>query len=148
MHKKPQYMNTPLNKEKRREYLVQLQEYQVASKTILHMDETNFNLWATRTRGHSLKRKRVVKNVFDGGGHNMHAITCIGALGLVYFETRFGSNRYANTNEFIRNLLRHVHLESGLTLNNVGLVLDNAPCHCRKSLSKLGFCCDARTLRC
>ncbi|OWY95630.1 hypothetical protein PHMEG_00034316 [Phytophthora megakarya] len=116
-------MNTPLNKKKRREYLVQLQEYQVANKTILHMDETNFSLWATRTRGHSLKGKRAVKNVFDEGGHNMHVIKCICALGLVYFETRFGSNRYANTNEFIRNLLRHVHLESGLTLNNVGLVL-------------------------
>ncbi|EGZ05751.1 hypothetical protein PHYSODRAFT_407198, partial [Phytophthora sojae] len=28
LHKEPQYMNTPLNKEKRRDYLVKLQEYQ------------------------------------------------------------------------------------------------------------------------
>ncbi|OWY93118.1 hypothetical protein PHMEG_00037603 [Phytophthora megakarya] len=79
MHKEPQYKNTLLNKEKCRDYLVQLQDEH----------------------------------------------------GLVYFETRFGSNRYANTNEFITKLLRHVHLERELLLSDVVLVLDNAPFHCR-----------------
>ncbi|KAE8912675.1 hypothetical protein PF005_g5986 [Phytophthora fragariae] len=54
LHKEPQYMNTSINKEKRRDYLVILQEYQAAGKVILYIDETNFNLWSTRTRGRSL----------------------------------------------------------------------------------------------
>ncbi|EGZ05750.1 hypothetical protein PHYSODRAFT_532654 [Phytophthora sojae] len=95
------------------------------------MDETNFNLWATRTRGCSLKGKRAVKKVFAGGGQNTHVISCISEHGLVYFETRFGSNRYANTNELIRSLLRHVAQHGEIALSDVVLVLDNAPCHCR-----------------
>ncbi|KAE9352670.1 hypothetical protein PF008_g5360 [Phytophthora fragariae] len=131
LHKEPQYMNTSINKEKRRDYLVILQEYQAAGKVILYIDETNFNLWSTRTRGRSLKGKRAVKKVFAGGGQNMHVIACISQHGLVYFETRFGSNRYTNTNDFIRSLLRHVAQQGEISLSDVVLVLENAPCHCR-----------------
>ncbi|KAE9219708.1 hypothetical protein PF005_g7755 [Phytophthora fragariae] len=131
LHKELQYMNTSVNKEKRRDYLVSLQEYQAAGKVILYMDETNFNLWSTRTRGRSLKGKRAVKKVFAGGGQNMHVIACISEHALVYFETRFGSNRYTNTNDFVRGLLRHVAQQGEISLSDVVLVLDNAPCHCR-----------------
>ncbi|POM65440.1 LOW QUALITY PROTEIN: hypothetical protein PHPALM_18844 [Phytophthora palmivora] len=131
MHKEPQYMNTISNKPKRREYLVKLQEYQSMGKIIIYMDETNFNLWSSRARGHS---RRAVKKVFAGGGQNMHVIACISENGLAYFETRFGSNRFDNTNEFIRNLLHYVRGTSEFSLTDVVLVLDNAPCHCRDEL--------------
>ncbi|KAE9040176.1 hypothetical protein PR002_g5081 [Phytophthora rubi] len=135
LHKEPQYMNTSVNKEKRRDYLVSLQEYQAAGKVILYMDETNFNLRSTRTRGRSLMGKRAVKKVFAGGGQNMHVIACISEHALVYFETRFGSNRYTNTNDFVRGLLRHVAQQGEISLSDVVLVLDNAPCHCRNTAS-------------
>ncbi|KAE8994958.1 hypothetical protein PR002_g19765 [Phytophthora rubi] len=130
-HKEPQYMNIMKNKLKRREYLVQLQQYQASGKTIIYMDETNFNLWATRTRGRSLKGRRAVKKVFAGGGQNMHVIACISEDGLVYYEARFGADRVDNTNDFIRSLLRHVRDSTSLDLSDVVLVLDNAPCHSR-----------------
>ncbi|EEY56381.1 uncharacterized protein PITG_09902 [Phytophthora infestans T30-4] len=65
MHKEPQYMNTMTNKQKRRTYLAELQEYQAMGKVILYMDEANFNLWSTRTRGRSLRGRRAVKKVTD-----------------------------------------------------------------------------------
>ncbi|ETI33114.1 hypothetical protein F443_20182 [Phytophthora nicotianae P1569] len=42
------------NNLKRREYLIQLQKYQAAGKTILCVDARNI-IWATRTRGRSLR---------------------------------------------------------------------------------------------
>ncbi|EEY55460.1 uncharacterized protein PITG_20267 [Phytophthora infestans T30-4] len=137
MHKKPQYMNTMTNKQKRRTYLAELQEYQAMGKIILYMDETNFNLWSTRTRGRSLRGRRAMKKVFAGGGQNMHVIACISENGLVYNETKFVTNRHANTNDFIRSLLRHIRDASELTLADVVLVLDNTPCHCRAESSLL-----------
>eukprot|EP00644_Phytophthora_capsici_P003903 jgi/Phyca11/108254/e_gw1.15.759.1 len=59
------------------------------------MDETNFNLWSTRTRGRSRRGQRAVK-------------------------------KYLNSNEFIRATLRKFE-----NLDNVVLVLGNAPCHAR-----------------
>ncbi|KAG3116390.1 hypothetical protein PI125_g4679 [Phytophthora idaei] len=86
MLKKPQYMNTMTNKQKRRAYLHQLQQYQAMSKVILYMDETNFNLWSSRTRGRSLRGRCGVKKVFAGGGQNMHVIACISENGFVQYE--------------------------------------------------------------
>ncbi|KAG3107435.1 hypothetical protein PI124_g12700 [Phytophthora idaei] len=100
-------------------------------KVILYMDETNFNLWSSRTRERSLRGRRAVKKVFADGGQNMHVIACISENGLVHYETKFGSNRHANTNDFIRAPLRRIRDSSELTLADVVLVIDNAPCHCR-----------------
>lgn len=49
----PQHMNTEQNKIKRRDFLVRLQQLQAVGKSIGYMDETNFNLWSSRTRGRS-----------------------------------------------------------------------------------------------
>ncbi|POM79078.1 hypothetical protein PHPALM_3314 [Phytophthora palmivora] len=43
-HKEPQYMNTVKNKLKRREYLIRLQQLKAMGKSVIYMDETNFNL--------------------------------------------------------------------------------------------------------
>jgi transposase len=120
MHKQPQYMNTDANKQKRRDNLIQLQQYQAMGKTIIYI-----------TRGRSLQGHHAVKRVFAGGGENMHVIGCISEQGLVYYEVPFGSNRHKNTNEFIRRFLRHVRDSTEFDLSNMALVLDIAPCHCR-----------------
>ncbi|KAG4054603.1 hypothetical protein PC123_g10270 [Phytophthora cactorum] len=148
MHTEPQYMNPMRNKQKWREYLAQLQQYQAMGKTTLYMDETNFNLWSTRKRGRSLRGRRAVKKVFAGGGQNMHVIACISENRLVYYETKFGSNRHANVNDFIRSLLRTIRDEPERTLADVVLVLDNAPCHCRaESVFEATEFLDAKMLR-
>ncbi|KAG4044437.1 hypothetical protein PC123_g20123 [Phytophthora cactorum] len=148
MHKEPQYMNTMTNKQKRRVYLHQLQQYEAMGKVILYMDKTNFNLWSSRTRGRSLRGRRAVKKLFAGGGQNMHVIACISENGLVHYETKFGSNRHANTNDFIRALLRRIRDSSEHTLADMVLVIDNAPCHCRaESVFEEGKFLDATLLR-
>ncbi|GMF17094.1 unnamed protein product [Phytophthora fragariaefolia] len=67
-HKEPQYMNTEPNKLKRRDLLFRLQQLQAAGKSVIYMDETNFNLWSSRTRGRSLGGSRAVKKVLAASG--------------------------------------------------------------------------------
>ncbi|KAJ8542610.1 hypothetical protein ON010_g12200 [Phytophthora cinnamomi] len=104
----------------------------------LHKDPLYMNTMANKAETPGVSRqasaltgRRAFKKVFAGGGQNMHVFACISEHGLVYYETRFGSNRFSNTNDFIRNVLRHVRDASEIRLDNVVLVLDNAPCHCR-----------------
>ncbi|RLN94497.1 hypothetical protein BBJ28_00016727 [Nothophytophthora sp. Chile5] len=118
-HKEPQYMNTPQNKLKRREYLIKLQRHQAAGTTIIYMDETNFNLWSTRIRGRSRRGHRAVKKVFAGGGQNLQVIACIGIGGVVHYELRYGGNKYLQSNEFIRATLHKFN-----HLSNIVLVKD------------------------
>ncbi|KAE8977496.1 hypothetical protein PR002_g24999 [Phytophthora rubi] len=125
-HKKPQYMNTVQNKIKRKDFLVLLQQLQAAGKSIVYMDETNFNLSSSRTRGRSIRGRRAVKKVLASGGQNLQVIACIGKGGVVRYETKLGSNKYQHSNEFIRNTLRKF-----ADVSNVVVVLDNAPCHAR-----------------
>ncbi|POM71545.1 hypothetical protein PHPALM_11873 [Phytophthora palmivora] len=106
MDKEPQYMNAISNKHKHREYLVKLQEYQAMGKTIIYMDETNFNLWSTRMRGRSLRGRRAVKKIFAGGGQNMHVTSSHASVSMALYTGEFN-------------------------LTDMVLVLDNAPCHCR-----------------
>ncbi|POM58104.1 hypothetical protein PHPALM_37295 [Phytophthora palmivora] len=56
LQREPQYMNKPVNKEKRRDYFIKLQGYQVAGKVILYMNKMNFNL----LRGCGAIKKRLL----------------------------------------------------------------------------------------
>ncbi|RLN55761.1 hypothetical protein BBJ28_00027184, partial [Nothophytophthora sp. Chile5] len=125
-HKEPQYMNTDVNKLKRREYLIRLQQLQAMGKSIIYMDDTNYNIWSSRTRGRSPCGRRAVKKVLAGGGQNLQVIACIGKGGVVHYETKLGSNKHVHSNEFIQNTLRKFE-----DVSNVVVVLDNAPCHSR-----------------
>ncbi|KAE9027787.1 hypothetical protein PF011_g1888 [Phytophthora fragariae] len=98
-------MNTVQNKIKRKDFLVRLQQLQAAGISIVYMDETNFNLWSSRTRGRSIRGRRAVKKVLAGGGQNLQVIACIGKGGVVHYEMKLGSNKYQHSNEFIRNTL-------------------------------------------
>ncbi|KAE8907420.1 hypothetical protein PF005_g2451 [Phytophthora fragariae] len=48
-------------------------------------------------------------------------------MGLAYQESQFGSFTSDLANEFIRRFLRHI--QATTPLNEIVLVLDNAPCH-------------------
>ncbi|KAE9134134.1 hypothetical protein PF010_g2567 [Phytophthora fragariae] len=122
-------MNTVQNKIKRKDFLVRLQQLQAAGISIVYMDETNFNLWSSRTRGRSIRGRRAVKKVLAGGGQNLQVIACIGKGGVVHYEMKLGSNKYQHSNEFIRNTLLKF-----ADVSNVVVVLDNAPCHARAEL--------------
>lgn len=128
-HVQPQYMNTEINKVKRRDFLRKLLEYMSHGCRIYYVDETNLNLWTARTQGRSPKGQRCVQEKVASGGKNMHVTACISEGGLVYYENQFGSNRAPDVNEFLSNMLRVVHDEQRQPLNRVIVVLDNAPCH-------------------
>ncbi|KAG6623025.1 Replication protein A 70 kDa DNA-binding subunit [Phytophthora cinnamomi] len=120
----PQYMYTEQNKIKRRDFLVRLQQLQAAGNSIIYVDEINFNLWSSRTRGRSIRSRRAVKKVLAGGGQNLQLIAYGGKGGVIHYETRLGSNKYLLSNDFFRNTLRKFADVSKV-------LLDNAPCDAR-----------------
>ncbi|KAG6585072.1 Replication protein A 70 kDa DNA-binding subunit [Phytophthora cinnamomi] len=125
-HKEPQFMNTEQNKIKRRDFLVRLEQLQADGNSIIYMDETNFNLWPSRTRSRSICSRRAVKKVLAGGSQNLQVIACVGKGGVIHYETKLGSNKYHHSNDFIRNTLRKF-----ADVSKVVVVLDNAQCHAR-----------------
>ncbi|KAG9414421.1 hypothetical protein AC1031_013778 [Aphanomyces cochlioides] len=98
VHKQPQYINTEQNKEKRRAFLVRLNELKAPGKKVFYMDKTNFNLWTSRSKGWSRVGQRAVKTEKAGGGQNMQVLACIGIDGLAAYETFFGRNNSENVN--------------------------------------------------
>ncbi|EGZ09916.1 hypothetical protein PHYSODRAFT_318407 [Phytophthora sojae] len=113
-------MNTEQNKIKRRDFLVRLQQLQAVGKSIGYMDETNFNLWSSRTRRHA------VKKMLAGGGQNLQMVAYIGKVGVIHYEMKLGSNKYQHSNEFVRNTLRKF-----ADVSKVVVVLYNTPCNAR-----------------
>ncbi|POM73403.1 Hypothetical protein PHPALM_9751 [Phytophthora palmivora] len=60
-------------------------------------------------------------------GKNIHVIAVISSSGLANQESQFGSFTADLANEFIRRFLRHI--STTMPLDEVVVVLDNAPCH-------------------
>lgn len=126
-HLEKDAMNTLRNKEKRKDFLLKLLEYQAAGKHIFYMDETNINLWCSRGRGWSKKGRRAVKLAVVSRGRNMHVIACIGNDGIGHWEHQFGSFKKPECQAFVRRVFDQLRLSCDLT--DVVLVVDNAPCH-------------------
>ena len=81
--KKVHYMgiNTDANKLLRRDYVAQLMQLTAINKTILYMDESNFNLFCRRTCGRSIRGERSVVKLPNSKGPNMHIIGAINSAG-------------------------------------------------------------------
>ena len=58
IHREPENANNAINKNKRCRYVEELLTYQSENKPIIYMDETNFNLFISRTKGRSKKGSR------------------------------------------------------------------------------------------
>lgn len=118
--------NSDDNKIKRSAYVKKLLEYQAESVPIIYMDETNFNLYISRTKGRSKKGSRCTNISAGSKGSNIHVIGCIGNMGLVHNEIRRGSFRKPEAADFIRVCLRKAQV---IYQSPVIMVTDNAPCH-------------------
>jgi transposase len=57
----------------------------------------------------------------------MHVIACVSVNGLAYWERRVAAFRWKDANDYVRRLL--LSLKEQALLDEVVLVLDNAPCH-------------------
>ena len=76
MHHEPATMNSLRNKEKRRDFRRTLTEAIGNGKRIVWQDETNFNVWCTRSTGWSRVGRRAVAAHCTSKGQNLHIIWC------------------------------------------------------------------------
>ncbi|KAG3102065.1 hypothetical protein PI124_g7264 [Phytophthora idaei] len=129
IHRDNDYRNAPTNKLKRQAFAIAMLQCVAADKKILYLDETNFNLWISWSYGWSLAGERAVDLNTTGKGRNIHIIACISRDGAEYLDGRFGSFTWEAARDFIRAMLRDQATRE--PLNNVAVVLDNAPCHNR-----------------
>ncbi|KAF0704700.1 hypothetical protein AaE_014805 [Aphanomyces astaci] len=110
VHYEPLQMNDPTFKGKRREYVQQLRDLLGQGKIPIWIDETNFNLFTSRTKARSLRGRRAV---FIRGG------------------TQKGKNLHQpDANEWIRGMLGAATNHYG-GLQDILVIADNAPCHSR-----------------
>ena len=72
-----QSMNDPRHKARRAEYVEQLFEHRAEGRTIIWIDETNFNLYCRRREGRSRIGTRASVLTPSSKGSNLH---CIGAM--------------------------------------------------------------------
>jgi transposase len=132
MHSIPETMNSIFNKERRREYLMTINQFIRNGKDVVWMDETNFNLFCRRTLGRSRAGTRAVKSLPASRGPNVHVIGAMSCDGIVKMTIRRGSFRNQDCNSWIQELLVSWG-NSGKNTNNLVIVCDNAPCHSRLS---------------
>lgn len=126
IRKEPERANSEANKTRRCEYVRQLLLYQADNIPIVYMDETNFNLYISRTKGRSKKGTRCTHIAAGSRGSNIHTIGCIGNMGLIHHEIRRGSFKKPELKEFIRQCLQNAQ---NLYESAVVMIMDNAPCH-------------------
>jgi len=122
----PERANSDENKMLRRDFARQLLNYQADNVPLLFMDETNFNLYISRSQGRSKKGTRCRHITAGSRGANIHVIGCISNMGLIHYEVKRGSFKKPDAKEFVRNCLTNA---SNVYQTPVVLIIDNAPCH-------------------
>ncbi|GMF43774.1 unnamed protein product [Phytophthora fragariaefolia] len=121
LHRDVVNRNSHINKQKRHDYVVKLYAALVNGKKVFYLDETNFNLWCSRSRGWSARGKRSVQAGVASKGKKIYVVAVISSIGLAYQEAQFGSFTAEMANEFIRRFLGHIW--SSMSLSEVALVL-------------------------
>ena len=121
-------VNSQENKAKRAQYLESFLNYRAAERTLIWIDETNFNLYCRRREGRSKIGSRSCVVLPNSRGSNLH---CIGAMTnsrMLLFTTRRGSFKYPDFNEWIEQLIETCFTQG---IENPTLIIDNAPAHAR-----------------
>lgn len=129
VHHMPLGINMDVNKLLRRDYVAELMHLTAANKTILFMDETNFNIFCRRTFGRSLRGARSVVQLPNSKGPNLHVIGAITSTGLVHWERQRGSFKMENCNSWLRRCLQACIATAGVQPQDIVVVMDNAPAH-------------------
>lgn len=132
VHHQSVTMNTIQNKERRRAYVSTLNNYIRDGKQVVWVDETNFNLFVRRRVGWSKVGHRTVVPLPSSRGPNIHLIGGIASSGIIKMNTRRGSFRWENVNEWMQGLLEQ-WTSNGFLLRDLVVVVDNAPSHSRLS---------------
>lgn len=123
----PVSMQSDDNKELRRLFVYDLLECYGRSMTVCWIDETNFNLFCTRTMGRSLKGTKASISVTNSRGKNLHLIGAITENGVVNYTTRRGAYNSNDCVLWFRTLLDQ--LKTTTATSAIVVICDNAPCH-------------------
>jgi len=132
-HKKQVFVshtaNNVVNLQKRRVYCEKYIQYEAAQKDIIFIDESNFNLHCTRSKGWSRVGTRAKKKRVSAKGANLQMLGAINPIvGAIGFETFSGSIKQAEHDAWLIRVVEYA-VEKGLQSNNLVIVLDNAPSH-------------------
>jgi transposase len=124
----PVSVNSDDNKEKRRVFVTSLLAAMNAGKIVLFQDETNLNLFTARSYGRAPAGTRAKRVLPNSKGSNIHCIGLYSQIGgIIYFERRRGSFTKDLYAEWFVRMLNS--LADRFEVNNVVVVIDNAPCH-------------------
>ncbi|OWZ02032.1 Transposase [Phytophthora megakarya] len=114
--------NNTTNKNKRKEFVEKLEEHVAKGDMIIYQDETNFNLYLSRSEE------------WHASGKTLHIQGCVSTLtGVVLLRTHEGSITKEESARFIADLFvaaQRTEEYQGLpATNKVVIVTDNAPAH-------------------
>ena len=84
-------MNKDGNKAKRVEYMSQFFQNRAEGRSIVWVDETNFNLYCKRSKGRSRIGTRASVVILASKGANLHCIGAMTTSAVVLFSKRWGS---------------------------------------------------------
>uniref|UniRef100_A0A6A7FWY1 Tc1-like transposase DDE domain-containing protein n=1 Tax=Hirondellea gigas TaxID=1518452 RepID=A0A6A7FWY1_9CRUS len=121
-------MNKEENKVKRSTYMNKLFENRAEGRSLIWIDETNFNLYCKRSQGRSRIGTRASVVVPASKGSNLHCIGAMSSSALVLFTTRRGAFKANDCLQWFRDL---VDACEGQGIHNPTFIIDNAPTHCR-----------------
>ena len=125
----PNTANNETNKQRRKIFVEKLLDLRSNECPIVYLDETNFNLFISRSVGRSAAGTRANKVRPTSKGKNIHLIGSIGTNGFKHYEIRRGSFTSQLANEYLhRCLLSANDYYAGRPF---AIVIDNAPCHSR-----------------
>jgi transposase len=100
-HKQAENANVTINKGKRRVYVEEVMAAIGAGKHVIYLDESNVNLFCTRTVGRAVRGQRVVLNVPGSKRLNVHMVAGMSQQGFVKFTCRRGAFKHADVNRWV-----------------------------------------------
>lgn len=106
-----------------------------------YVDETNFNIWCSRSYGRSKKGTPAVKKTTNSKGSNVNIVACMSCNGVQLWRV-VERVTHVTFNEFLEELSRSIsESEPG---QNAVIIMDNAPAHKRAQMALL---CDGHTVK-
>lgn len=121
-------MNNEQNKIKPVTYMTQFFRARSEGRSLIWVDETNFNLYCKRREGRSRIGTRASIILPASKGANLHCIGAMTASSMVNFTTRRGAFKSGDCVQWFQELIEACNRQG---INEPTFIIDNAPAHCR-----------------
>jgi transposase len=149
VHQQPDGTNTLANKRLRKEYVeavMKVSSFTITNlfvnigftnflfqatgdgKTVVYIDESNVNLFLRRNQGRAAIGSRAITKMPNSRGANIHMIGAMTQTSMIKFMRKRGSFKSEDFLNWLKMVVTTATTQ-GIPLNNIVLVIDNAPCH-------------------